>query len=443
MTDFASTIAAALGSSMPVDVTSTRHGVGHLPSVYAVTDLATASIEAAGREFAALRGAQSTDVDRRLASFWFDMTLRPQGWELPSIWDDLAGDYATSDGWIRLHTNAPQHRAAALRALGCEGTRDAVTNAVAKRQKNELESAIVAQNGCAAAMLTEGEWAAHPQGMAVLSEPLIAWETTGQTSPAPLNSMENVRILDLTRILAGPVATRFLAGFGAEVLRIDPLDWEEPAAEPEVTLGKRCAGLDLRDTADRKRFQTLLAQADVLVHGYRADALEGLGLGSGTRAAINPNCIDVCLNAYGWSGPWTNRRGFDSLVQMSAGIAASGMQAANASRPKPLPVQALDHATGYLMAAAVLRGLRVRAATGEVMTAKLSLARTARLLVDAGPRNDAEMLAPETLTDCAPHIEQTVWGPSQRITFPLSVSGTTPHWRYPAGPLKTQEPVWT
>jgi crotonobetainyl-CoA:carnitine CoA-transferase CaiB-like acyl-CoA transferase len=190
-----------------------------------------------------------------------------------------------------------------------------------------------------------------------------------------------IRVLDLTRIIAGPVATRLLAGLGAQVLRIDPPDWYEPTLEEEITLGKRCARLNIKTAIDKQRLIDLLSQADVIVHGYRADALDTLGFDSETRARLRPGLVDVSLNAWGWSGPWRNRRGFDSLVQMACGIAAAGQQWRLADKPVPLPVQALDHATGYLMAAAVLKGLYRRATCGEGYRARLSLARVAACLM--------------------------------------------------------------
>ena len=193
--------------------------------------------------------------------------------------------------------------------------------------------------------------------------------------------LQGIRVLDLTRILAGPVATRFLAGFGADVLRIDPIGWEEPGTVPEVVLGKRCARLNLKDPADRAVLEQLLGQADVMIHGYRPDALARLGLDADRRRALNPALVDVSLDAYGWTGPWHGRRGFDSLVQMSTGIADAGMRAAGSDRPVPLPCQAIDHATGYLMATAALRGLTERYASGVGSSARASLARTARVLV--------------------------------------------------------------
>ena len=186
--------------------------------------------------------------------------------------------------------------------------------------------------------------------------------------------LAGVRVLDLTRILAGLIATRFLAGFGAEVLRIDPPNWDEPTIAPEVTLGKRCARLDLSGAGGRERWLALLSQADVVIHGYRPDALERLGLGVETRRRARPGLIDVSLDAYGWTGPWAGRRGFDSLVQMSSGIAEEGMRRASAEIPTPLPAQALGHATGYLMAAAAVRGLSASRASGEGSLVRVSLA---------------------------------------------------------------------
>ncbi|KIC37878.1 CoA transferase [Leisingera sp. ANG-M7] len=428
---------------------------GHLHSAFAVTDLANASIGAVGQELASLieamnlaNSAPEITVDQRLASLWFGYSFRPEGWELPHLWDDIAGVYKAQDGWIRLHTNLPHHRKAALRVIGCPGTREAVADAVKHWQADGLESEIVAAGGVAAAMRSRVDWKMHPQGRSVATEPLIHW-----TGPAPVKlrdrpeataarPLAGLRVLDLTRVLAGPVSTRTLAGFGADVLRIDPPGWDEPGVITDISLGKSMAALNLTKGSDRQVFEALLNQADVLVHGYRPGALDGLGYGAETRRQLAPNTVEVQLNAYGWTGPWATRRGFDSLVQMSAGVADAGRNWAGTEKPHPLPVQALDHATGYLMAAAVLSALTAAAQGEAVPQARLSLARTAELL--AGMEKSAE--GPEITgpvdSDYAPEIEASSWGPGRRLAAPLRMSGIAMRWETAATSCGSAPPAW-
>ncbi|WP_157112457.1 CoA transferase [Pandoraea faecigallinarum] len=445
----------------------TISGQGALPCTFPYTDFATAAIATASLAVAGFAtgatgdygldgrlAAAQVNVDRRLASFWFQTSLRAQGWSAPPMWDPIAGDYAAADGWIRLHTNAPHHRDAALAVLGLSGAdtqRDAVARAVATCKADALESAIVAGGGCAAAMRTLAQWQAHPQGMAVASDPLLQWETFdaggGRGAPAwkPLRErpLSGVRVLDLTRILAGPTATRFLAGFGAQVLRIDPPGWDEPGTVPEVVLGKRCARLDLKQVPGRTTLEALMREADIVVHGYRPDALTRLGLGAARRRELNPALIDISLDAYGWQGPWHARRGFDSLVQMSSGVADAGMRAANADRPVPLPGQGIDYATGYLMAAAAVHALALRQTQGIGSTVRASLARTAGLLVTHRTAPDAPPpLAAQTSADLSPRIEDTSWGPVRRIAVPMTIAGTPVDWALPAMALGTATPCW-
>ena len=441
---------AAVGGDPARAGAAAQSGAGALPSVFGVSDLAAASIAAAGLAIGDLIEAQGrafppVNVDRRLASLWFGFSMRPQGWTLPPMWDPVAGDYLASDGWIKLHTNAPHHRAAALGVLGCEGEREAVADAVARWRVDDLETAIVAEGGCAAALRSGEAWAAHDQGRAVAAEPLLITEAQGEGPDSAAGRADRplagVRVLDLTRILAGPVATRFLAGYGADVLRIDPPGWDETTI-PEVVLGKRCARLDLKTAADLDQLKTLLGQADVFVHGYRADALDRLGLGAIERQALRPGLIDISLDAYGWSGPWRDRRGFDSLVQMSSGIAYAGMVAAGADKPISLPVQALDHATGYLMAAAAVRGLTERLRTGRGVTTRASLARTAALLVRYPATAAPVALAPAAEDDFSRETETSGWGPMKRLRPPLDIAGTPMRWALPAARLGSSPPLW-
>ncbi|WP_109452820.1 CoA transferase [Azospirillum sp. TSH64] len=431
-------------------------GEGTLPSVFAVSALATAATAAAGLAVAEFKEAAfghnpSVTVDQRLASLWFGTSVKPLGWSLPPAWDPIAGDYEARDGWIRLHTNAVHHRNAALRCLGVPPDRDAVAAAVRRWDADGLESAVVGEGGCAATMRDLTSWRSHPQGQAVAREPLLwveaqepadAVHTPARPPARPERPLAGVKVLDLTRVLAGPAATRFLAGFGAEVLRIDPPWWDEPALLPEMTLGKRRARFDLRDPGQRARFAELLCQADLLVHGYRADALDRLGLDLQTRQRIRPGLIDVSLDAYGWTGPWRSRRGFDSLVQMSGGIAAEGMRREGGNRPRPLPVQALDHAAGYLLATAAVRGLTRRLADGRGSSWRTSLARVGTLLTELPSSDGGPTMPPLGMEDFTNDPENTAWGPALRLKPAVTVEGSPVRWERPAGPLGTDEARW-
>lgn len=423
-----------------------------LPSRYSVSPLAAHAVGSVGSALVDLLDALNLAptpcdvmVDQHLASRWFQFSIDPIGWDLPPIWDAIAGDYQTKDGWIKLHTNLPHHRAAVCKVLGVEANRATVTDAVSHWAKTDLEAAIVSEGGVSAAMRSRDEWTAHPQGKAVATEPLIHREHHGGTLRAFRSAsdrpLRGLRVLDLTRVLAGPVATRTLAGLGAQVLRIDPPGWQEDNIVPDITLGKRCARLDLRKPNDRDCFETLLRDTDIFIHGYRPDALETLGFGDQWRRAVAPSLIDVRLDAYGWSGPWAARRGFDSLVQMSCGIADAGMAWAVAKKPTPLPVQALDHATGFLMAATAIKAVADLARNGTTTSARLSLARTAELLITHEQNIEGDFCE-ASINDFNEIREETPWGPAHRLRSPLRVGDVTLRWDRPACELGSSIPKW-
>ncbi len=432
-------------------------GEGALPGAFAVSDFAAAAVACAALAADELHGLASgarggetggVRVDRRLAALWFGESLRPQGWQPPPARDGLTGDYPCADGWIRLHCNAPHHRAAACRVLGLDPRADSAlaAPAVAAWKGVELEQAVVDAGGCAAQMRDPAAWRSHAQGAALRAQALVLCERAPAPAaswlPASGRPLRGLRVLDMTRVLAGPVSTRMLAGLGATVLRIDPPSWEEPGVVPDVTRGKHCARLDLKTARGRETFEQLLGAADVFVHGLRPGALDALGLDAAARRGLRPGLVDVSLDAYGWSGPWASRRGFDSLVQMSCGIADAGMRHAGASRPVPLPVQALDHATGYLIAAAVLRALSLRVQQDAGTCARLSLARSAALLLDAPPPEPRQAHAPLAETDLESAIEPSPWGPARRIRAPWSIDGVDTRWELPAAELGSSPARW-
>ncbi|KMS71871.1 CoA-transferase [Streptomyces viridochromogenes] len=329
----------------------------------------------------------------------------------PVVFAPLSRFWRTADGWVRTHANYPHHRAPLLAALGvAEEDPDAVGAAIAERSSLEVEEAVYAAGGLAVALRTPEEWAAHEQAAAVARRPLVEHERSDTTRAralpsldgAPLLPAAGVRVLDLTRVIAGPVATRTLALLGADVLRVDAPQLPELADQHTDTgFGKRSTTLDL--AADRRAFEELLAAADVVVTGYRPGALERFGLSARALTERRPGLIVAELSAWGAYGPWSGRRGFDSLVQAATGIAAleGATTDGPAGQPGALPAQALDHGTGYLLAAAVLRALteQLEDGRGQGRCVRLSLARTAEWLMHGmrpGPKESPAYDAHET-----------------------------------------------
>ncbi|WP_055694726.1 CoA transferase, partial [Streptomyces prasinopilosus] len=265
----------------------------------------------------------------------------------PVSFAPLSRFWRTADGWVRTHANYPHHRARLLTALGTPDDPETVAAVLAGRPAAEVEETVYAAGGLAVALRTPAEWAAHAQAAAVARRPLVE---RGRLDSAPARTLTPVgrdpllpaaglRVLDLTRVVAGPVATRTLALLGADVLRLDPPGLPELSDQHTDTgFGKRSALLDL--AAGRDTFGELLAAADVVVTGYRPGALDRLGLCPEALAERRPGVVVAQLSAWGADGPWGGRRGFDSLVQAATGIAVSEGQA---GRPGVLPAQALDH----------------------------------------------------------------------------------------------------
>ncbi len=417
-----------------------------------VSDLAVASIVAAASSVSGLvsdlTGNQaSVVIDRGLVDQWCRRGFEPVDWTVPDVWDRFARDYRTSDGRVRFHTNAAHHRNAALSVLGEVGSVEAAIEKAAQWKSAALEEAIYRAGGCAVQLRTAQEWQRHEQGKAVAAEPIIQWGhgTSNDMSWVPEGSsrpLAGLKVLDLTRVIAGPVATRFLAGCGAQVLRVDPPDWSDGALEVDMTVGKACAGLDLRQADDQATFSSLVAEAHVLVHGYRADVLDRLGFGRSKLHAINPRLLSVGLNAFGWTGAWRNRRGFDSLVQRSTGLAVELGDDVVA-----LPYQILDHSTGYLTATAVVQAVRARLFGVAVESARLSLARQAQLLLEVGVTAGSvpRLTSTETVgavSTLGQPIEPSPWGDVRRFPPPFSIDGVQTGWTMPAQTLRSSEPAF-
>ncbi|MFF3014820.1 CoA transferase [Streptomyces sp. NPDC057939] len=392
-------------------------------------------------------------------AFVSERHLRIDG-RVPTSFAPLSGFWQTADGWVRTHANYPHHRARLLGALGIRDTGQdralvgVLAEELASRPAREVQETVYAAGGLAVAVASApapaapggpGPAAPTPDVPTPTGPALIETRHVGRSNPRPQapasTPAHGVRVLDLTRVIAGPVGTRTLALLGADVLRVDAPQLPEDAdAHADTGMGKRSTLLDLTRTGDRHTFEDLLGQADVVVTGYRPGALDRHGLSPDALLARHPDLIVAQLCAWGWSGPWAERRGFDSLVQAGTGIAA--IEATADGRPGVLPAQALDHGTGYLLAAAVLRALSDRRISGGGRHLRLSLAGTASWLMHGirptPARGDADTYDPESwLTDTG-----SPYGPLRHALSPLHYDGAPANWSRASTRWGTDLPNW-
>ncbi|WP_407320228.1 CoA transferase [Isoptericola halotolerans] len=358
-----------------------------LAATLPVADLARTAVEAL-RSAARRAGAHGPLVEAPLdparvaAAFTSDRLLRIDG----EPWAGFAphsGFFATADGWVRTHANYPHHRARLLRLLDLPdgASRDDLATRLARSPAQDVEDAAADAGAVAVRVRTEDEWRTSAPGRAAAVGPLVATtvRADGRAVRATGSPLHGARVLDLTRVIAGPVGTRTLALLGADVLRVDPPEPAEIEAQHlDTGQGKRSTLLDLRRHDDHARAQELLDAADVLATGYRPGAIEAHGL------RLPPGVVHARVSAWGPGGPWAGRRGFDSIVQAASGIAL--LESPDGATPGALPAQALDHATGYLLAAGVVDALAARSRDGAGRDVAVSLARTAARLLDAPGR---------------------------------------------------------
>ncbi|WP_309064479.1 CoA transferase [Microbacterium sp.] len=359
--------------------------------------LASLAIALSSHDGERARAATRVEVDpvRVQASFGSDRVLRVDG-EAPTVWAPLSGFWRVADGWVRTHGNYPHHarRLVALLGLPPDADRDRFQTALRERSRFELEDGAAAGGALVLAVRTPHEWREHPQHPHIDGAPLVLLRDRDGAPPRPMRPrgarpLSGLRVLDLTRVIAGPVATRDLALAGADVLRVDSPRLPEPSWQHfDTGQGKRSTLLDLDVAAERQRLDDLLADADVVVHGYRPGALAKYGLDAGTLHERHPGIIVAQLSAWGTDGPWGRRRGFDSLVQAASGIAMRESRDGGET-PGALPVQALDHSAGHFLAAAIATAVRRQRHDGGSYEVQISLAGVAHALLAARDAPDS------------------------------------------------------
>ena len=422
------------GSAPPLDRLRVDGPSHVLPSRFAVTEAAATSIAAsllAAADLFAARGGPPAEVslDRAhaAAAFSLERLIRRDG-EPIAAWADLSGQYGTRDGrLVQLHCNFPHHAEGIAARLGVPLERAAFEAAIAEWDAVDLETALIEAGMVGAAYRSLEEWDAHPHALATRELPPLELTKLGDDGdrklPVADRPLEGVRVLDCSRVLAGPVAGMTLASHGADVLRVGAEHLPYTSAVISTGFGKRNANIDLRTPEGRETFTRLLADADVLIDAFRPGALEVLGFGPAEVARIRPGIVMVQICAFDWDGPWGGRRGFDSIIQTTTGIALAG--AGDDGAPVHLPVQALDHATGFLAAFAALRGLARRQSEGGSWLARLSLLRTRNWLVDLGSGETSEVA---TDFDAYMHEVDSGFGTLRAVTAPGAFAGSQPRW---------------
>jgi crotonobetainyl-CoA:carnitine CoA-transferase CaiB-like acyl-CoA transferase len=343
-----------------------------------------------------------------------------------------------------LHCNFPHHEEGVTRHLRVPAEREAVAEAVAQRDAFELETELIERGLIAAACRTLEEWSQHPHAEATADLPAVELERIGDgpaiARPAGARPLEGIRVVDCSRVLAGPVGGMTLASHGAEVLRIGAEHL--PIVEGGIRstgFGKRNAYLDLRTADDRATFARLVSEADVMIDAYRPGALAGFGFSAKRLAELRPGIVVVQLCAFDWSGPWGGRRGYDSIVQSTTGISMAGAEVYGSERPVPLPVQVLDYTTGFFAAYTAIRGLHRQLLEGGSWGARVSLLRTRNWLVGLG-EGDPHVERP-TFEEYL-HDVDTEFGRMTAVTAPGGLEGTPPRWDRMPALMGSSEPRW-
>lgn len=426
-----------------------------LPSSFAVGTAAQSSIAAvatAAADLWALRGGRrqdiAVDMEHAALEFRSESYFSTDGNPPGRVWDPIAGTYRCGDGrWVRIHTNFAHHRDGVLALLDCANDRESVQAALEHWGAADFEEAAAARGLVATMMRTPEEWLATPQGAALADQPLVEVERIGDALAQPLGAaarpLGGLKVLDLTRIVAGPVGCKALAAHGAQVMRIaSPKLPFIPAAVKDYGRGKLSAFADLETRDGRAALTELAKRADVFVQAYRPGAIAAHGFGPEDLAALRPGIVYVSLCAYGYAGPWAGRRGFDSLVQTASGINHAEAAAAGSTQPKALPCQALDHASGYLMALGAIAGLKRRAEEGGSWHVRVSLGRTGRWLQSLG-RVTGGLDCPDPAPgDDLFEESESGFGRLRAIRHAAQLSETPAHWERPSVPLGSHPPRW-
>lgn len=428
-----------------------------LPSSFAVGLAAQSSIAvsacAAAEIYRVRTGTtQSVSVDMHDAERECTAFYRLDG-KTPDSWEKYSGLYETRDGHVRIHANFAHHRDGALALLGLPpgdvAPQEAVAEALRGWRAEDFETQAAEQSLVVSAARTFEQWDTHPQALAMAGQPPFRLARTGDAEPRPLPTarlterpLAGVRVLELTRILAGPICGRTLAAYGADVMLVNSPTLPNIPHIVDTSRGKRSVHLDLRRAEDRATLHALMADdVRVFAHGYRPGGIASLGFGPEELSVRHPGMISVSLSAYGWQGPWADRRGFDSLVQTATGFNHAEAEAAGVTTPKALPVQILDFAAGFLMTFGAQAALLRQAVEGGSWQVDVSLLGVAQWLRSLG-RIDNGFEVPRF--ELAAHLQRyrCAFGELEGLPHAALFAKTPATWNRASSPPGSDEPRW-
>ncbi len=358
----------------------------------------------------------------------------------------LTQPWPTKDGrWALPHFGLPHLQAHTQKLLGCEATPESVAAAVKKWNALDLEAAIDENRVCGGMVRTNAEWLAEEHGKVLAAKPIVEVIKIGDSAPEPMPAgtrpLDGIRVLDLTRILAGPTAARTLAEHGADVLMVtaDGLP-QIPHAVVDTNHGKRSTYLNLKEPGDNAKLKELVRGTDVFSQGYRPGMIEGLGFGADELAEVRPGIIYTSISCYGADGPFSHRAGWEQVAQTMTGICHEGTP----EHPKLLPAAANDYTTGYLGAYGILLALARRAVEGGSYHVRVSLCQSGMFIYRQGDVGYQEFGMDLSEAELNPLLveSQPAYGKIRHLGPVVHMSETQPFWDKPSPVLGGHKPEW-
>ncbi|MDE0944004.1 MAG: CoA transferase [Alphaproteobacteria bacterium] len=358
--------------------------------------------------------------------------------------------WPTKDGrWFLPHFGLPHLGARVLGVLDCEPNPGSVADAVLKWDALDLEDAIDDIRACGGMVRSNEEWLAHPHGQVLAAKPIVEIIKIGDSEPEPFpvgeRPLSGIRALDLTRILAGPIAARTLAENGADVLMITADHLPQIAEHVmDTSHGKRSTFLNLKTPEGVAKLKDLAKDTDVFSQGYRPGMLEDLGFGPEELAKVRPGIVYLSISCFGADGPLSHRAGWEQVAQTVTGLAHDGEAGENGTDPALLPAAACDYTTGYLGAYGIMLALARRAREGGSYHVRVSLCQSGMFIYRQGKTgaitpdmdlNQQELAGLQV-------DSETAAGPLRHLGPVLQLSETRPHWTRPTPVMGEHAAEW-